>query len=81
MDHAAPVAAGVKGLSAQARDRVVDLIEARFAGPVSLHELADAAGLGVRQFFARVSRGHGTFAAPVPPAPACRTRETVRRRE
>lgn len=46
----APVAAGVKGLSAQARDRVVDLIEAGFAGPVSLQELADAAGLGMRQF-------------------------------
>jgi AraC-like DNA-binding protein len=40
----------VEGLCAQARDRAIDCIEARFAGPLSLQELADAAGLGVRHF-------------------------------
>lgn len=45
-----PRVAGVQGLSAQARDRAIDFIEARFTGPVLLHELADAAGLGIRQF-------------------------------
>ncbi|MCW5657627.1 MAG: helix-turn-helix transcriptional regulator [Burkholderiaceae bacterium] len=37
-------------LSAQARNRAIDFIEARFASPISLQELAEAAGLGVRQF-------------------------------
>jgi AraC-like DNA-binding protein len=46
----APAVASVEGLSAQARDRAIDYIEARFAGPVSLQDLADAAGLGVRHF-------------------------------
>ncbi len=35
---------------ARACQRAIELIEARFAEPVSLQELADAAGLGVRQF-------------------------------
>lgn len=48
---AAPaVASVVEPLSVQARNRAIDFIEARFAGPVSLQELARAAGLGVRQF-------------------------------
>lgn len=38
------------GLSAPARKRVIDLIEARFASALSLQELADAAGLGIRHF-------------------------------
>jgi AraC-like DNA-binding protein len=46
----APVVAGVEGLSSQARDRAIDFIEARFASPVSLQELADASGQGVRHF-------------------------------
>lgn len=46
----APAVASVETLSARARDRAIDFIEARFAGPVSLQELADAAGLGIRQF-------------------------------
>ena len=46
----APAAAKVEGLSAQARDRAIDFIEARFASPVSLQELADSAGVGIRQF-------------------------------
>jgi AraC family transcriptional regulator len=29
---------------------VIDFVEARFAGPVSLQQLADAAGLGIRHF-------------------------------
>jgi AraC family transcriptional regulator len=45
-----PVVARVDGLSAQARDRAIDCIESRFAGPLSLQELADAAGLGIRHF-------------------------------
>jgi AraC-like DNA-binding protein len=40
----------VTPLSARARDRAIDFIEARFADAVSLEELAKAAGLGVRQF-------------------------------
>lgn len=46
----APAAASVEKLSAKASDRAIDFIEARFSGPVSLQELAAAAGLGVRQF-------------------------------
>lgn len=47
---AAPMAATGPGkLTARACDRAIDLIDARFASPISLHELADAAGLGVRQ--------------------------------
>lgn len=46
----APVVASVGGLSPQARDRVIDFVEAGFAGPVSLQQLADAAGLGIRHF-------------------------------
>jgi AraC family transcriptional regulator len=58
----APSEAAVEGLSAQARERAIDVIEARFAEPVSLQELADAAGLGVRQF----TRGfrHATGRSP-----------------
>ena len=37
-------------LSAQARNRAIGFIEARLASPISLQELAEAAGLGVRQF-------------------------------
>ena len=37
-------------LSARAHARVVDLVEARLAEPVTLQDMADAAGLGVRQF-------------------------------
>jgi AraC-like DNA-binding protein len=48
---AAPAArCAVQALSARARDRAIDLIEARFTEAVSLEELAQAAGLGVRQF-------------------------------
>lgn len=46
----APSKAAVEELSAQARDRAVDVIETRFAEPIGLQELADAVGLGVRQF-------------------------------
>lgn len=46
----APTVTGVPVLSAQARDRAIDYIETRFAGPISLQELADAAGLSVRHF-------------------------------
>ncbi|MBI5268340.1 MAG: helix-turn-helix transcriptional regulator [Burkholderiales bacterium] len=38
------------GLSAAARDRVIGLIECRLAGAVTLQELAEAAGMGVRHF-------------------------------
>ena len=47
---AAPAAAPCDGLSAPARDRAIELIESRFTGSVSLQELADAAGLGIRHF-------------------------------
>ena len=46
----APTVTGVPVLSAQARDRAIDYIETRFAGPISLQELANAAGLSVRHF-------------------------------
>lgn len=46
----APAVRRSNGLSAQARDRAIDCIEARFAEPLSLQELADAAGLGIRHF-------------------------------
>jgi AraC-like DNA-binding protein len=46
----APAFKADDGISQRARDRALDFIEARFDGPVSLQELADAAGLGVRQF-------------------------------
>ncbi|MBI5721395.1 MAG: helix-turn-helix transcriptional regulator [Burkholderiales bacterium] len=46
----APAVPALNAMSAQARDRAIDFIEARFDGPVSLQELADAAGLGIRQF-------------------------------
>jgi AraC family transcriptional regulator len=46
----APSVTAVEALSAQARDRAIDVIEARFADAVSLQDLADAAGLGIRQF-------------------------------
>jgi AraC family transcriptional regulator len=52
----APAVSAVEGMPAQARDRAIDFIEARFGGPVSLQELADAAGLGIRQF-TRAFRG------------------------
>lgn len=58
----APAAASVEGLSAQARDRAIDYIEARFTDPVSLQDLADAAGLGVRHF-SRAFR-HATGRSP-----------------
>lgn len=58
----APAAASVEGLSAQARDRAIDYIEARFTGPVSLQDLADAAGLGIRPF-SRAFR-HATGRSP-----------------
>lgn len=46
---AGPAAPAVEALSAQARDRAIDFLEARFSSPVSLQELAEAAGVGVRQ--------------------------------
>jgi AraC family transcriptional regulator len=46
----APAVRRVEALSTQARDRAIDYIEARFAEPVSLQNLAEAAGLGVRHF-------------------------------
>jgi AraC family transcriptional regulator len=46
---AGPAAPVVEALSAQARERAIDFIEARFSSPVSLQELAEAAGVGVRQ--------------------------------
>lgn len=46
----APAVQRVEGLSAQARDRAIDYIEARFADPVSLQDMADVAGLGIRHF-------------------------------
>lgn len=47
---AAPTAAGPAKLPGRACDRAIELIDAHFAGPVSLQALADATGLGVRQF-------------------------------
>lgn len=46
----APAVKRVDKLSAQARDRAIDCIETRFAEPLSLQELADAAGLSIRHF-------------------------------
>jgi len=46
---AASPALNLRGLSASACNRAIDLIDARFASPISLQELADAAGLGIRQ--------------------------------
>jgi AraC-like DNA-binding protein len=46
---AASPALNLRGLSARACNRAIDLIDARFASPISLQELADAAGLGIRQ--------------------------------
>jgi AraC family transcriptional regulator len=46
---AASPAVNLRGLSASACNRAIDLIDARFASPISLQELADAAGLGIRQ--------------------------------
>jgi AraC family transcriptional regulator len=46
---AAPTAVKHRAPSSSACHRAIDLIEARFASPVSLQELADATGLGVRQ--------------------------------
>lgn len=44
-----PSASHTSRLSCAARDRAIELIECRFAEPITLQELADAAGMGVRQ--------------------------------
>jgi AraC-like DNA-binding protein len=41
---------GVSGRAGRLCDRAIELIEARFHGPLSLQELAETTGLGVRQF-------------------------------
>lgn len=46
---AATATVRLQGLSARACDRAIELIDARFASPISLQELADATGLGIRQ--------------------------------
>jgi AraC-like DNA-binding protein len=43
-------------LAVPARERAIELIEARFAEPITLKDLATAAGVGVRQF-SRAFRG------------------------
>jgi AraC family transcriptional regulator len=47
------------GSRSRACDRAIDLIEARFSEQVRLHELADAVGLGVRQFSREFRRATG----------------------
>jgi AraC-like DNA-binding protein len=46
---AVPAAAGLRTPPRRACERAIDLIEAHFARPLSLQDLADAAGLGIRQ--------------------------------